>query len=213
MPGENLEIESISPLTYMRMTFRFSNSVEVLDLPPSVTPQVMVLSASSSWQGSLIPLRHHHCLDFASSNRYCYLVDYMSPGPLVDFASPFARAKTRPVEHQDLTPIPQAWSWSTLLPFSGFLLIQVHATRYLRPLSAPPTTYDLALSIVMVGDPLFYSGIRTFAYYCYCTFRGPTSRKWRLWTFMLIPSFCCIGKKIRQFVSIIQVHDWYEYNP
>jgi len=22
----------------------------------------------------------------------------------------------------------------------------------------------------MVGDPLFYSGIRTFAYYCHCTF-------------------------------------------
>jgi len=56
MPGENLEIESISPLTYMRTTFRFSNSVEVLDLPLPIAPQVTVLSASFSWQGSLIPL-------------------------------------------------------------------------------------------------------------------------------------------------------------
>jgi len=170
MSGENLEIESISPLTYMHTIFRFSNSVEVLDLPPSVAPQVTVLSASFSWQGSLIPLRHHHCLDFVLSNHYCYLVDYASPGPLVDFMSPFAWAKTRPVEHQNSTPIPQAWSRLTPLPFSGSLLIQVHAMRYLRPLSAPPTTYDLALSIVMVGDPLFYSGICTFAYYCHCIF-------------------------------------------
>lgn len=62
------------------------------------------VSVSSLWQGSLIP-RHHHCLDFASGNRYRYPVDYASPGPPVDFASP---SQTRQVEHQDSTPIPQA---------------------------------------------------------------------------------------------------------
>ena len=55
-------------------------------------------------------------------------------------------------------------------PLSGSLLIQVRTARYSRPFSVPPTTYDLALSIIMVGDPLFYSEIHTFAYYCHYTF-------------------------------------------